>query len=294
MGLLPQPTAHTDALVLRAWPCGESSCIASLLTRQEGFVKVLAKAVRKPGSRLRPLVEPGRLVTVEFSLDPARELQFLRGGSVNLDPMTMDPTLEKSAFLLGAMELIDRCRPLGQAAGHRGAVGLFEVCEDYIRVLSSGSCRGPALLFFAFEWELLEQHGLAPEIDCCINCGSDLAERIGAPLWFSPAEGGAVCEGCARDGFAGKRPLGLAALGLLRDLSGSGLEIDTSEAMPGILRREIGAALHYFMGYHLPGYRLPTALDLLRSGRKKNPSPVEVEADQPGHLAMGSEGDITP
>ena len=280
MGVLPKPTVHTDALVLRVWPCGESSCIASLLTCEEGFIKVLAKAARKPGSRLRPLVEPSRLVNVEFSLDPGRDLQFLRGGSVELDPLTGDPTLEKSAFLLGAIELIDRCRPLGAAAGHRGAVDLFAVCEAYVRVLSSRTCLEPALLFFALEWELLERHGMAPEIDSCISCGSPIAELAGGPFWFSPGEGGLVCEDCSRGGVTGKRPLMTEALDLLRVLAVQGLGVNTTELMSGVMRREIGAALHHFMGYHLPGYRLPTALDLLRSGRKNNSSLAQAGNDE--------------
>ena len=266
---MPKPTAITEALVLRVWNCGESSCIGSLLTAQEGFVKVLAKGVRNPGSRLRPLVEPGRLVTVEFSLDPGRDLQFLRGGSVNLAPLYEEPSLEKSAFLLGALELIDRCRPLGAVAGHRGAVGLFAVCEDFVRMLSSTSCRAPGLLFFAFEWELLERHGMAPEISSCISCGGSFSDMAGAPLWFSPGEGGLVCDLCSRNGVSGKRAVSAEALELLGRLASEGLSIGLNEPLTRAMRREIGTALHHFMGYHLPGYRLPAALDLLRSGRPK-------------------------
>ena len=47
MSVLSRPVAGTDALVLRAWPCGETSAVVSLLTRDEGFVKVLAKAARR-------------------------------------------------------------------------------------------------------------------------------------------------------------------------------------------------------------------------------------------------------
>jgi DNA repair protein RecO (recombination protein O) len=271
MGVLPRPVAQTRALVLRVWPCGETSCIASLLTGGEGFVKVLAKGARGERSRLRPLVEPGRLVQVEFSLDPHRDLQFLRGGSVDLDPMTSAPTLEKSAYLLGALELIDRCRPLGQAAGHRAAVDLFAVCEEYVRVLSSSSCLAPALLFYAFEWELLERHGMAPEIESCISCGRGIAELGASTLWFSPGEGGLVCEECSRGGIAGKRPLGREARAMLGHMNGRGLGLDLDRPLSGKLRRELGATLHHFMGYHLPGYRLPAALDLLRGGRKHRP-----------------------
>jgi DNA repair protein RecO (recombination protein O) len=283
VGVLARPTAHTEALVLRVWSCGDTSCIASLLTRQEGFVKVLAKGARGPRSRLRPLIEPGRLVDVEFSLDPGRELQFLRGGSVELDPLSSDPSLEKSAFLLGALELIDRCRPLGQAAGNRGTVDLFAVCEDYVRVLSSSSCRAPALLFFAFEWELLERHGMAPEIDSCLSCGREGEALTASTLWFSPAEGGLVCAECSGQATAGMRPLSHRARQLLQQMSHSGLAVSGADPLDGRLRRELGAALHHFMGYHLPGYRLPAALDLLRRpGRGPEADPPEPDEDQDG------------
>jgi len=277
VGILSRPVVHSEALVLRVWSCGESSAVVSLLTGQEGFVKVLAKGVRKPGSRLRPLIEPGRLVEVEFSLDPGRDLQFLRSGSVVLDPMTGVPTLEKTAYLLGALELVDRCRPLGHAAGHRGTVGLFEVCGDYVRMLFSPSCRAPANLFFAFEWELLERHGMAPEIDSCISCGGSLAGTAGSPLWFSPGDGGAVCGSCAIAGLAGLRPLGREALRFLGNLSTDGLDCPPEGPMPRSLRREVGTVLHFFMGYHLPGYRLPAALELLRGERPGSPATAEPE-----------------
>ena len=124
MGLLSRPTVSTAALVLRAWSCGDTSAVVSLLTQDHGYVKVIAKAARGPRSRLRPLIEPGRLVTVEFSMDPHRELQFLRGGEVDLDPMAEGATLERSAFLLGALELVDRCRPQSGEATSGGDAGV--------------------------------------------------------------------------------------------------------------------------------------------------------------------------
>jgi len=39
----------------------------------------------------------------------------------------------------------------------------------------------------------------------------------------------------------------------------------TLAAVDPTVRREVGALLHRFLGYHLPGYRLPAALDLLRA-----------------------------
>ena len=276
MGVMTRPEASTEALILRSWPCGETSTVTSLLTRDHGYVKVIAKGARGERSRLRPLIEPGRLVTVEFSLDPHRELQFLRGGEVDLDPMSDGATLERSAFLLGALELVDRCRPFGVGGSDEAgpsAGELFDVCGRFVRMLSSPSCSRPALLFFAFEWELLARHGMAPEVSACISCGRDHAELETSSLRFSAAEGGVVCGTCSRgDGVNEGRPLGAEAFGHLRDMAHTGIALNETSgdgtALARPIRRELGALLHGFLGYHMPGYRLPAALELLRAGKE--------------------------
>lgn len=271
MSVLTRPSAATDALVLRAWPCGETSVIASLLTRELGFVKVLAKAARRPRSRLRPLVEPGRLLNVEFGLDPARELQYLRGGSVLLDPLAEGATLERSAYLLAALELVDRCRPAAAGPGQGGEEHLFAICEEFLAVLSSATCRLPAVLFFALEWRLLERHGMAPQVDLCSCCGADTARPDTGSAWFQSAEGGLVCGRCTAGGAAaGARPVGQGTLDLLRRLGDGSLAGAVLPEVEPATRREAGILLHRFLGYHLPGYRLPAALDLLRAGKDRS------------------------
>ncbi len=275
MSVLPQPSAHSDSLVLRAWPCGETSVIASLLTRDHGYIKVIAKAARRPNSRLRALVEPGRLVSVEFSLDPRRELQYLRGGSVVQDPLGPGTTLEQSIFLQAALELVDRCRPFAVTATHsvddEPVHEMFGICEAFIGVLSSASCPRPDLAFFAFEWELLARHGMTPEITGCTSCGLAHEKLAATAKWFSPAEGGVICGICARgEGVSAGKPLGDEALDIFNHMASGELDLDAEIDFERPLRREIGAHLHNFLGYHLPGYRLPAALDLLRARKDQS------------------------
>ncbi len=269
MAFLPRPVAITEALVLQAWACGETSSIASYLTRDHGFVKVIAKAARRSRSKLRPLVEPGRLLNVEYSVDPKRDLQYLKGGSVVLDPLFEGGSLEKSAFLLGALELVERCRPRENGTSEVSLDRLFAVCEEYVRVLSSPSCVDPGLLFFSFEWEFLRIHGLAPEVHSCNSCArSGFAGDTGV-LWFHPAEGGLVCGSCHNlNGGMGGHPLSEETLAYMEAMASGGLADPSHEPIPRLLRRELGAQLHRFMGYHLPGYRLPAALDLLRAKKE--------------------------
>ena len=64
-----------------------------------------------------------------------------------------------------------------QPDGEAEAAGdLFAVCGRFVRMLSSRSCTRMALLFFAFEWELLARHGMAPEVSACVSCGLGRAE----------------------------------------------------------------------------------------------------------------------
>ncbi len=275
MGVLPQPVGQSDGLVLRVWPCGESSVVASLLTREHGYVKVIAKAARRAKSRLRALVEPGSLVAAEFSMDPRRELQYLRGGTVVWAPLGPGSSLEHSAFLLGALELVDRCRPLstnmGAGQDHSATEALYEICDDFIRVLSSPACRRLDLAFFAFEWSLLVCHGITPEVTGCTSCGLDEKALAAETMWFSPSEGGAVCGRCARgDGVNCGKPLSLDAWQVFRELTAQGVELGDEDPLVRTLRRELGAHLHNFLGYHLPGYRLPVALDLLRARKESS------------------------
>jgi len=79
-----------------------------------------------------------------------------------------------------------------------------------------------------------------------------------------------LCGECARGGAdAGGRPLGQDALDMLDALEAYGLG-GPERLMPAptpTARREVGGHLHRFLGYHLPGYRLPAALDLLRAAK---------------------------
>ena len=57
---------------------------------------------------------------------------------------------------------------------------------------------------------------------------------------------------------------------LLRRLAAAPLAEAASLPVAPEDRREAGALLHRFLGYHLPGYRLPAALDLLRARKDRS------------------------
>ncbi|MBD3222879.1 DNA repair protein RecO [bacterium] len=261
MSVLTRPTGSGRAVVLRTWPSGETSVVASVLTEAHGLLRLVAKGARQSSSRLRPLVQPGRLVDLEFSLDPARELQYLRGGSLSLDPLLGGARLETTAYLQAALETVDRCRPAG---GHEPA--LFALCHDFVRVLSCADAGREAALFYAFEVALLDWYGVRPQLEACVQCGRRADALDQRPAWLSPAAGGLVCADCADESaLAGARPLPPETAAVWVELAGVP-ERWPDRVLPRAVARDWGVVLHRFLEYHLPAYRLPAALDLLRTG----------------------------
>lgn len=260
MSLLPQPTGSGRAVILRRWPAGESSLVASALVEGHGLLRLLAKGARQPRSRLRPLVEPGRLADLEFSLYRDRDLQYLRGGCLVLDPLAGAARLEQSAYLQAAVELVDRCQP-----GHGHESGLFRLCQAYLQVLSSAAAGCEAGLFYAFEVALLDLLGMRPLLEACTRCGRGAAQLRAGGHWLSPAAGGLVCGSCAAQGAgAGATPLGEAHLAAWSTIAAAP-DAWPTEALPRALARDWGVVLHRFLACHLPGYRLPAALLLLKA-----------------------------
>jgi DNA repair protein RecO len=263
MSLLPRPSGSGRGFVLRAWPTGETSVVAAVLVDGVGLLRLLAKGAREQHSRLRPLVQPGRLADLEFSLDPARELQYLRGGTVVLDPLAVSPTLERSVYLLAALEIIDCCRP-----GHGHETGLFTLCEAYVEVLSCADPGREAALYYAFEIALLELLGVRPELEICTHCGARREQAADGVAWLSPAAGGLVCGDCADagaevGGAAVTRRLTPADLAAWPELAAAP-RVWPVQPLAREAARNWGVMLHRFLEYHLPGYRLPASLALLR------------------------------
>ncbi len=261
-GVLPVPVVAAEAIVLRAWPTGESGVVASLLTDRHGFVRVLARGARRRRTTLGPLVQPGRVVAVEHTWHPGRELQFLRGGEVVAD-LLAGTGLEQAAYLQAALELVDRCHEGGEQRQE-----LFRLCRRQLPVLSSTARERAAAAFYRFELSLLAVQGVAPSLARCIVCGGEVPQEADT-VGFLPAQGGIVCPACRRRTDAAERSLDGEAWRRLRELAAREGELPILERR---LRREIGVLLHHLLGRHLPGYRLPAALELLRP--RYRPGPV--------------------
>jgi len=196
-----------DGVVLRTQKLGEADRIVTLLTRQNGRVRAVAKGVRRTksrfGARLEPfthvdvLIHPGRSLDVitqaevirPYGVPLAGDYPRYTAGTAMLEtaerftPMEKEPALRQFLLLIGGL------RALGET-GETGETG-EEPCEPR-------EPREPRLVLDAYLLRSLAVAGYAPSFEECARCGAAGAQLTA----FAVAAGGMVCSSCRPPGAA--------------------------------------------------------------------------------------------
>jgi DNA repair protein RecO (recombination protein O) len=232
-------TYRAEAIVLRTFDLGETDRILTLLTRHFGKLRIIAKGVRRPTSRLAGHAEP--LMHGTFQLARGRELDVLTGAEARAVHRSVREDLVRIAAGWYLSELADRF-----TAERAPASPVFDLLATALRHLDAG--RSPALVCRWFDLHLLDRTGFRPELGRCVQCRGPLAE--GTHLW-SPAVGGVVCAACAGQLRHAGTPLSVRALKSLRYLLGSDLESAARLRVEPTLARELDRALRAFVQHVL-------------------------------------------
>jgi DNA repair protein RecO (recombination protein O) len=194
----------TPAVVLHAFPYGETSRIVRLATPHFGVQSVIAKGATRPkspfGGRLQALSEG----VAEFYHRPHRDLQTLRSFDVTNQHATLASDVQRYAAATALAELVLRF------AQEEPQPGVYEGLAAALDVLVAADDDTVTYAALAALWHEIVILGFAPTVDACVRCGRPLGAR--AP--FSLAEGGLLCERCARG--AGRGALGPDDRGALR------------------------------------------------------------------------------
>ena len=221
---------RTEAIVLSRMDYGEADRIVTLYTPKRGRLRVIAKGVRRPTSRLGPHLE--YFARCHLMLARGRELDTVTGVE------TLDPHLGLRTDL--------------DAFGHASHLAelLLRMTEDRQENepaydLLAGSLRllGEGVDAFAvtrhFELALLALLGFRPELFRCVACRSDLTAAVNT---LSDRLGGLLCPLC-RGADAAGRPLSVNAQKYLRTLERQGLAAAARFRIEAGLRAELEAAL---------------------------------------------------
>ncbi len=192
------------AIVLRTYKLGEADRIVVVLTRSTGKVRAVAKGVRRTGSKFGSRVEPGSYTQMQ-----------LHEGRGELEIVTQAETVEAFHTTRSDLTRLSRAAALLEAVDQlaqerESSPRLFDMLLGGLRTIED---RNPAMVVAAFYLKLLANEGVAPELECCVDC----AEATETLAWAVEA-GGVRCGGCG-----GGRRVSDTALAVGRAVLGGGM-----------------------------------------------------------------------
>ena len=229
------PTYRDDAIVLKTHKLGEADRIITLLTREHGKVRAVAKGVRRTSSRFGARLEPFMHIDVQLhqgrSLDTVTQVETI---GAYAEALARDYTLYTAgAPMLEAAERL-------VAHEHEPATQQYWLLVGGLRALATRE-HASSLVLDSYLLRAFAVAGWAPSFTDCSRCGAPGPQRA-----FSVAAGGAVCANCRPPGSPMPASETFALLGAL--LTGDWTIADASDERH---RREAAGLVAAFTQFHL-------------------------------------------
>lgn len=172
-----------EAVVLRTAKLGEADRIVTMLTREHGKVRAVAKGVRRAksrfGARVEPFMRVDALVSRGRSLDTIAQVESIAAWA---GPLSADYASYAAANAIA--ETADRV----VAAEHERSTGQYLLLVAAMASLSRGA-HLPAAIACSYVMRALALAGWTPRLESCVVCGGR------DPLThLSVQAGGAMCR----------------------------------------------------------------------------------------------------
>lgn len=189
------PVYRDEAIVLRTQRLGEADRIVTLLTKQHGQLRAVAKGVRKTTSRLGARVEP--FSHVDLLLATGKNLEIIsQVESINAYGAQLAADYPRWTAGQAMLETAEKLT----AETNEPALQQYLLLLGGLRSLVTAE-HDPGLILDAFILRSLSVAGYAPSFADCAHCGESGPHRA-----FSPSAGGMVCSSCRPIGSASPRP----------------------------------------------------------------------------------------
>lgn len=229
------PTYRDQAIVLRTHKLSEADRIITLLSRDRGRFKAVAKGVRKANSRFGARLEPLNLVDVQCytgkGLDIVTQVETLAAYGA-----TASQDYAKWTAGQAMAETAERLTPIEEEPANQQ----FLLLLGGLRTLVSEE-HDPGLILDAYLIRSMALAGWGASFDDCAKC-----DQPGPHPWFSVSSGGALCAECRLPGSATPSKETMELLGAL--LSGDWALADDSESRS---RREATGIVAASLQWHL-------------------------------------------
>lgn len=182
----PDRYLKTQALVMGSIRLREADRIVTLYTKERGRLSGVAKGVRRTKSRVGGRLEPFSLVQVMLyagrgSLYTITDVETIRSFQGVRDSLVR---MEEGGRLLEAVR-----RLFPEEEGNSAAFNLL--VRGVARLAAAADRPAAALVVLVTRLKLLVALGYLPELDSCVECGSEEALH-----GFRPSLGGMVCGDC--------------------------------------------------------------------------------------------------
>ena len=183
---MPVPRRYTtDAIVLSRFDLGEADRVLTLITPGIGKLKAIAKGIRRPTSRIGGSLEP--FAELQVALARGRTFDVVTQVSVGHAWLNLRDSLESAATAWYLAELADR-----SLEERHAAEPLYALLRRAYELLDAGMA--PDRVARWYEMHLLDELGVRPEVDRCVECDRML-EADGRFRWVPPL-GGVLCDRC--------------------------------------------------------------------------------------------------
>ena len=173
-----------EAVIISHRNYGEADRILRVFTPELGKITILAKGVRKSGSRKGPHIEP----FTHSALVIAKGQNFwilTQADTIDLFPQ-ITGSLYRTGLSAYILELADRLTVEDQPDS-----SIFRLIIDSIKQIDRST--DPFVPACYYELQILQATGFKPELFHCVNCGSEIIQQ---DQYFSIIQGGVICPKC--------------------------------------------------------------------------------------------------
>jgi len=251
----------TEAIVLKSIKFGDTSKIATLYTKNYGKIKVIAKGIRKPKSRLAGALQTFSHIQIVFYKKRSSEIYLLSQSETLKSYQSLYKDLNRYVFASAALELLDRL-----ITGEESNPQLFELILStlsFMEICPEGSLEKS---FCSYALKLAHLLGYKPKFDKCVSCNKHVE---GESVLFSPEKGGIICKRCARADHAYLRLSNASVTSALKLQSIKTEDLNTYN-IPKEHLKEISSVILNLLDYHTGRGKDLKSLEFLKADQSFN------------------------
>jgi len=179
----------SEGVVLKGWKFRETSKIVSVLTKDYGKVRMIAKGSCSLKSKFKGCLEPFTHIHIIYYEKRTRNLQLLSKANL-IDPhyrIIGNPL--KTALAFAVIELVEKT-----VEEENPAQDLFDLLIQTLSAIDKSENFTEGCFWF-FEEHLINIMGYKANWNSCLHCNKSLGFHGGL---FQPEQGGLLCPACSK------------------------------------------------------------------------------------------------